>query len=41
MKLCHWSDLPDGASRGFDPAGHGQDTVIVVRQGLRLSLIHI
>ncbi len=36
MKLCHWSDLPDGASRGFDPAGHGQDTVIVVRQGLRL-----
>lgn len=36
MKLCHWSDLPDGASRGFDPAGHGQDTVIVVRQGPRL-----
>ena len=39
MKLCHWSDLPDGASRGFDPAGHGQDTVIVVRQGLRLHCL--
>lgn len=36
MKLCHWRDLPDGASRGFDPTGRGQDTVLVVRQGGRL-----
>ena len=36
MKLCHWRDLPDGASRGFDPTGRGQDTVLVVRQGDRL-----
>ena len=36
MKLCHWNDLPDGESRGFDPAGQGQDTVLVVRQGAQL-----
>lgn len=36
MKLCHWNDLPDGESRGFDPAGRGQDTVLIVRQGERL-----
>ena len=36
MKLCHWRDLPDGASRGFDPTGRGRDTVLVVRQGDRL-----
>lgn len=36
MKLCHWRDLPDGASRGFDPAGRGQDTVLIVRQGDRV-----
>ena len=29
MKLCHWNDLPDGESRGFDPAGRGQDTVLI------------
>lgn len=36
MKLCHWKDLPDGQSRGFDPAGRGQDAVLVVRQGSQL-----
>jgi nitrite reductase/ring-hydroxylating ferredoxin subunit len=31
--LCRLDDLPDGGSRGFDPAGTGQDTVLVVRRG--------
>jgi nitrite reductase/ring-hydroxylating ferredoxin subunit len=31
--LCRLDDLPDGASRGFDPACTGQDTVLVVRYG--------
>jgi nitrite reductase/ring-hydroxylating ferredoxin subunit len=34
--LCRLDALPDGESRGFDPAGAGRDTVIVVRQGQRL-----
>lgn len=34
--LCRLDALPDGASRGFDPAGTGHDTVIVVRRGRRL-----
>ena len=33
MRLCHLDELPDGASRGFDPQRGGQDTVLVVRQG--------
>ena len=36
MRLCHIDQLPDGASRGFDPHQVGQDTVLVVRQGQRL-----
>lgn len=36
MKLCHVSELPDGASRGFAPAGGGQDTVLVLRRGDQL-----
>ena len=36
MRLCHLDDLPDGASRGFDPQRQGQDRLLVVRQGLRL-----
>lgn len=36
MRLCQLSDLPDGASRGFDPRRTGQDTLLVVRQGRRL-----
>jgi len=36
MRLCHLNDLPDGASRGFDPRRSGQDTLLVVRQGRRL-----
>jgi nitrite reductase/ring-hydroxylating ferredoxin subunit len=33
MRLCHLNDVPDGASRGFDPRGAGRDTMFVVRQG--------
>jgi nitrite reductase/ring-hydroxylating ferredoxin subunit len=32
LTLCRLDDLSDGTSRGFDPEGQGQDTVIVVRQ---------
>lgn len=31
--LCDFDDLPDGKSRGFDPDGCGQDTVLLVRRG--------
>jgi naringenin degradation protein FdeD len=31
--LCRLDDLVDGESRGFDPHGTGQDTVVVVRRG--------
>ncbi|PQP00289.1 (2Fe-2S)-binding protein [Massilia phosphatilytica] len=31
--LCRLDDLPDGASRGFDPGRTGQDTVLLVRRG--------
>ncbi|TYQ04582.1 UNVERIFIED_ORG: nitrite reductase/ring-hydroxylating ferredoxin subunit [Zoogloea ramigera] len=34
--LCHLDELADGAARGFDPAGCGQDSILVVRQGARL-----
>lgn len=34
--LCRLDDIPDGDSRGFDPWGDGRDTVLVVRQGLRV-----
>ena len=34
--LCRRDDLPDGASRGFDPWGEGRDTLFVVRQGGRV-----
>jgi nitrite reductase/ring-hydroxylating ferredoxin subunit len=34
--LCREGDLPDGQSRGFDPAGIGQDSVLLVRQGHRV-----
>lgn len=36
MRLCHLDELPDGASRGFDPQRQGQDTLLLVRQGDRL-----
>ena len=36
MRLLHLDDLPDGASRGFDPQRIGQDTVLAVRRGRRL-----
>ena len=34
--LCRLDEIPDGASRGFDPHGEGRDTVLVVRQGARV-----
>ena len=33
MRLCHIDDLPDGHSRGFDPLGRGQDSLLLVRRG--------
>jgi nitrite reductase/ring-hydroxylating ferredoxin subunit len=36
VSLCHFDDLPDAGSRGFDPLRTGQDTLLVVRQGQRL-----
>jgi nitrite reductase/ring-hydroxylating ferredoxin subunit len=33
VRLCHINDLPDRASRGFDPHRSGQDTVLIVRRG--------
>jgi nitrite reductase/ring-hydroxylating ferredoxin subunit len=32
--LCRLADLPDGESRGFDPAGAGRDTLFAVRRGM-------
>jgi nitrite reductase/ring-hydroxylating ferredoxin subunit len=34
--LCRLDEIPDGASRGFDPYGEGRDTVLVVRRGGRV-----
>lgn len=31
--LCRLDELPDGESRGFDPHGAGQDTLLLVRTG--------
>lgn len=36
LLLCRLDELADGAARGFDPAGCGQDSILVVRQGARL-----
>ncbi len=36
MRLCHLDELPDGASRGFDPHATGRDTLFVVRRGQAL-----
>jgi nitrite reductase/ring-hydroxylating ferredoxin subunit len=33
VRLCGLDEIPDGDSRGFDPLGQGQDTMLVVRQG--------
>jgi nitrite reductase/ring-hydroxylating ferredoxin subunit len=32
VRLCHASELPEGAARGFDPAERGRDTLFVVRR---------
>jgi nitrite reductase/ring-hydroxylating ferredoxin subunit len=34
--LCRFDELPDGASRGFDPWREGQDSVLLVRRGERV-----
>jgi nitrite reductase/ring-hydroxylating ferredoxin subunit len=31
-RLCHCDEVPENESRGFDPTGEGQDTVIVVHK---------
>jgi len=31
--LCQLAALPDGAARGFDPAGTGSDSLFLVRRG--------
>ncbi|MYM34455.1 Rieske 2Fe-2S domain-containing protein [Duganella sp. FT94W] len=36
LRLCRLDELADGEARGFDPLGHGQDSVLLVRQGARL-----
>ena len=36
--LCRLADLPDGGSRGFDPAGHGQASVFAVRWGAEVHV---
>jgi nitrite reductase/ring-hydroxylating ferredoxin subunit len=33
IRLCRLDEIPDGDSRGFDPLGQGQDTLLVVRRG--------
>jgi nitrite reductase/ring-hydroxylating ferredoxin subunit len=32
VRLCDAGDLAEGASRGFDPAGAGRDTMFIVRR---------
>src|SRR5216110_3059479 len=32
MRLCHGSELSEGAARGFDPHASGRDTMFVVRR---------
>ncbi|WP_085316725.1 Rieske (2Fe-2S) protein [Derxia lacustris] len=34
--LGAFADLPDGDSRGFDPAASGQDSLFIVRRGERV-----
>ncbi|NRR31671.1 Rieske (2Fe-2S) protein [Oxalobacteraceae bacterium] len=34
--LCQLDELADREARGFDPLGSGQDSVLLVRQGLQL-----
>jgi nitrite reductase/ring-hydroxylating ferredoxin subunit len=36
VRLCRLHDLPEGDSRGFDPFGVGQDTLLVIRRGREL-----
>ena len=35
-RLCHQQDLAEGQARGFDPAGTGQDQLLLVRHAGRL-----
>ncbi|KRB93566.1 Rieske (2Fe-2S) protein [Noviherbaspirillum sp. Root189] len=34
--LCMLNDIPDGASRGFDPGKRGRDSILMVRRGQRI-----
>lgn len=36
LRLCHVDELPEGASRGFDPQRQGQDSLLIVKRGGRL-----
>jgi nitrite reductase/ring-hydroxylating ferredoxin subunit len=36
MEVGRLDDLPEGAARGFDPAGEGRDAFFVVKRGGRL-----
>jgi nitrite reductase/ring-hydroxylating ferredoxin subunit len=35
-RLCHLSELPDRASRGFDADSRGRDSLFIVRRGDQL-----
>ena len=36
MRLCHLNDLRDGSACGFDPQQRGQDSLLLVRQGMQV-----
>lgn len=36
--LCRLDEIPDGAARGFDPEGAGEDTVFAVRRGEKVHV---
>ncbi|MBL0420182.1 Rieske (2Fe-2S) protein [Ramlibacter sp. AW1] len=36
VRLCHADEVPEGSSRGFDPAGSGRDALFVVRRASRV-----
>jgi len=38
QRLGAAADVPEGGARGYDPAGHGQDTLFAVRHRGRLHL---
>ena len=38
LRLCGLDEIPDGAARGFDPDGTGEDTLFAVRRGDRVHV---